>query len=97
MANNPNISTTLNKVSSAQLDTIANNGTVTKGDNTLTGSENAVYLTPDDSIVITDTAPTTATVGYIGQFRLIPTSGSEALYICTGTGSTYTWKQVTLS
>ena len=97
MANNPNISTTFYKLSSAQLETLANNDTITKGGNTFTPTENAAYLTPDDSIVITDTAPTTSTAGYIGQFRLIPTSGSEALYICTGTGSTYTWKQISLT
>lgn len=94
MANNPTDKVFLDQT---KLDTIANNGTITSGDDSFTADENSLYFTPDDSIVITDTAPTTSTAGYIGQFRLISTSGSEALYICTGTGSTYTWKQVTLS
>lgn len=94
MATNP-----LDKLSlsQAQLENIAGGGTETSGDDSYTADETALYLTPDDSIVITDTAPTTSTAGYVGQFMLIPTAGSEALYICTATGGTYTWKQVTLS
>lgn len=94
MATNPLDKLALTQV---QLENIAAGGTETSGDDSYTADETALYLTPDDSLVIASSAPTTSTAGYVGQFMLIPTAGSEALYICTAKGSTYTWKQVTLS
>ena len=80
-----------------QLQNLSEAGTEASGNDTYTGQEDTIYLIDDDSIVITTTVPTTTTVGFVGQMRLIPTAGSEALYICTSTGSTYTWKQIPLS
>ena len=50
MANNPKKVTILNKVTDAQLEILASNGTVTKGGDTLTADEGAAYLTPDTSV-----------------------------------------------
>lgn len=50
MANNPKIITVMNKVSEEQLGILADNGTITKGDDTLTADEGAAYLTPDTSV-----------------------------------------------
>lgn len=98
MALNPNIvAKTVSLSTNSQLDNIASGGTETVGSDSWTADESAVYLTPDDSLVIADIAPTTSTVGYVGQMRLVTTAGSEALYICTNAGGLYTWKQITLS
>lgn len=40
----------MNKVSEEQLGILADNGTITKGDDTLTADEGAAYLTPDTSV-----------------------------------------------
>lgn len=97
MAINPKIITPINQLSSDDLNTIAGGGSLTKGGNTLTASEEALYLIPDDRIIKSSTAPTSSTKGYVGQMILITTTGSEALYICTMAGSAYTWKKITLS
>lgn len=97
MATNPKFATPIDVVTKQQLDNLADGNTITKGDNSLTADESRLYLIPDDSVVVTNTAPTSSTVGYVGQLRLISTAGSEALYICTVASSTYTWKQITLT
>ena len=97
MATNPKTVPIANKVDDAQLQTLASGGSITKGGDTYTADERAVYLLPDDRVVVGAVAPTTSTVGFVGQFYLVPTSGSEALYICTAEGDTYTWKQITLT
>lgn len=50
MANNPKKVTVFNQVTDAQLATLAGNGTVTKGSDTLTADEGAAYLTADTSV-----------------------------------------------
>lgn len=76
MANNPKKITVINKVSSAQLTTLANGGTVTKGSDTLTASEDALYLIPDTSSEI----PTTTNAGQL----LKSTSTSDEMEWGTG-------------
>lgn len=52
-------------------------------------------LTTINGVLTGSSAPTSSTVGYIGQ--LFVTTGG-AVYICTGvSGSTYTWVQITVS
>ena len=98
MALNPQISAKAVSLSSrSQLNTLAGGGTLSDGTNTYSANEATMYLLADDRIVTATAAPTTSTVGYVGQMILITTAGSEALYICTAADSTYTWKQITLS
>ena len=52
------------------------------------------------NVIVGNSAPTTSTVGALGQFYIDTTSGSEAMYVCLvadTANSTYTWKQVTLT
>lgn len=97
MANTPNRSVKALKLSKDQLDYIARGGIIHVGNVSVSADLDTLYLTANDSVVIGSSAPTSSTKGFVGQFYLIPTVGSEALYMCVRASNTYTWKQITLS
>ena len=93
MATNP-----LDKVylTEAQLETLAGGGSITSGSDTYTADESALYLTDDVPACLTgSSAPTTSTVGRVGQFYLDTTN--TKLYICTVADTvtpSYTWTTI---
>ena len=99
MANNP-----LDKVylTEAQLQTLASGGSITSGSDTYTADEDTLYLTDDVPACLTGpSAPTTSTVGAVGQFFLDTTNSK--LYQCTAITEdtsttpstfTYTWNEI---
>lgn len=95
MTNNPKYITILNKVTDAQLETLANGGSITKGSDTLTADEGAVYLTPDviDSV---PTANSTNAVQSGGVYSALAgkvdkTNTSNQVYGTDGNGNQTTW------
>lgn len=54
MALNPIIVPVVNKLTKAQLDILANGGTISSGGNSYSANENTLYLTPDEDSLLND-------------------------------------------